>query len=128
MDKRKILVIDDEEGFTKLIKLNLERTGQYEVMTENKGSLGLVAAKEFKPELIFLDIMMPDSDGGDVCYQLENDNETKSISIVFLTAVAKKEEVRENWVTIGGHPFIAKPVSVRELIDCIEEKLQSNTP
>jgi two-component system alkaline phosphatase synthesis response regulator PhoP len=123
MDKRKILVIDDEEDFTKLVKLNLERTGQYEVMTENKGLLGLVAAKKFKPDLIFLDIIMPDSDGGDVCYQLENDKETKGIPIVFLTAVAKKEEVKENWGTIGGHPFIAKPVSVRELVGCIEKKL-----
>jgi len=123
MDKRKILVIDDEEDFTKLIKLNLERTGRYEVITENKGLLGLVTAKEFKPDLIFLDIMMPDADGGDVCYELENDKETKDIPIVFLTAVAKKEEVHESWGTIGGHPFIAKPVSVRELIDCIEIKL-----
>jgi CheY-like chemotaxis protein len=121
MVKKKILVVDDEEGFTKLVKLNLERTGRYEVRTESKGLLGLAAAKEYKPDLIFLDIIMPDLDGGDVCYQLENDKETKSIPIVFLTAVAKKEEVRENWGTIGGHPFIAKPVSARELIDCIEK-------
>ena len=68
--------------------------------------------------------MMPDVDGGDLCYQLENDQATKSIPIVFLTAVAKKEEVRENWGTIGGYPFIAKPVSARELIDCIERKIK----
>lgn len=121
MSKRRILVIDDEEGFTKLIKLNLERTGKYEVRTENKGLLGLAAAREFKPDLIFLDIIMPDIDGGDVCYQLENDWETKGIPIVFLTAVAKKEEVRDGRGTIGGHSFIAKPVSARELIDCIEK-------
>ena len=124
MEKKKILVIDDEESFTKLVKLNLEHSGQYEVRAENKGLLGLAAAKEFKPDLIFLDIIMPDVDGGDVCYQLENDRETKGIPIVFLTAVAKKEEVRESWGTIGGHPFIAKPVSARELIDCLERKLK----
>jgi CheY-like chemotaxis protein len=124
MAKKRILVVDDEEGFTRLVKLNLEHAGQYEVRVENKGLLGLAAAKEFKPDLIFLDIMMPDVDGGDVCYQLENDKATKSIPIVFLTAVAKKEEVRENWGTIGGHPFIAKPVSARELIDCIQRKIK----
>jgi DNA-binding response OmpR family regulator len=123
MDKKKILIIDDEEDFTKLVKLNLESTGHYEVMTENKGLLGLAAAQKFKPDLIFLDIMMPDADGGDLCYQLENDKETENIPVVFLTAVAKKEEVREGWGSIGGHHFIAKPVSVRELVDYIEKKV-----
>ncbi|MFA5144772.1 MAG: response regulator [Candidatus Omnitrophota bacterium] len=118
--KKKILLIDDEADFTKLIKLNLELTGQYEVKTENNGLLGLDAAKEFKPDLIFLDIMMPDIDGGDVCSQLENDEETKGIPVIFLTAIASKEEVKNGKGSIGGRPFIAKPVSVRELMDCIE--------
>jgi CheY-like chemotaxis protein len=117
------LVIDDEVDFTELIKLNLERTGQYEVKIENKGLLGLVAAKEFKPDLILLDIMMLDADGGDVCYQLENDYETKGIPVVFLTAIAKKEELENNKGSIGGHLFIAKPVSTKELIGHIEKEM-----
>ncbi|MDD5130344.1 MAG: response regulator [Candidatus Omnitrophica bacterium] len=121
MDKKKILVIDDEADLTRLIKLNLEGTGKYTVRTENSGSHGLVAAREFNPNLIFLDIMMPDVDGGDLCYQLENDAKTKGIPIVFLTGVAKQSEIEEGMGTIGGHPFIAKPVSLRALIDCIEK-------
>lgn len=128
MEKKKILVIDDEADFTKLIKLNLERTGQYEVKTENKGLLGLAAAKKFNPDLILLDVMMPDVDGGDVFYQLENDNETKGIPVLFLTAVAKKEEVEMGRGIIGGHTFIAKPVSARELISYIEKKLEKYNP
>ena len=128
MGKKRILVIDDEADFTKLIKLNLERTGQYEVKTENKGLLGLATAKEFKPDLIFLDIIMPDADGGNVCYQLENDDETKGIPIVFLTAVVKKEEVEKSKGNIGGHSFIAKPVSAKELIDCIEKNWVKYSP
>jgi len=120
MGKLRVLIIDDEEDFTKLIKLNLERTGQYEVRTENNGLLGLATAREFKPDFIFLDIIMPDIDGGDVCHQLENDDEIKGTPIVFLTAIAKKEEIEQNRGAIGGHPFLAKPVNVRELIDCIE--------
>jgi len=121
--KKKILIVDDEENFTKLVKLNLEKTGEYEVKVENKGPQGLVTAKEFKPDLILLDILMMDMDGGEVAYQLKNDEETKNIPIVFLTAVAMKEEVEKSSGVIGGHPFIAKPVTAEELIDCIEKNI-----
>lgn len=122
MGKKKILVIDDEPDFTKLIKLNLERTGKYEVRTENNGLLGLTVAKEFKPDLIFLDVMMPYVDAGELGHKLEHDIETKSIPLVFLTAIVNKEEVEKSKGVIGGHPFIAKPVSAKELIDYIEKR------
>lgn len=121
MDRTKILIIEDEENFTKLIKLNLEKTGKYEVKTENKGALGFIVAREFKPALILLDVMMPGVDGGDVCNQLENEKDTKDIPIVFLTAVVNEEEIKENNGIIGGHPFIAKPVDIEKLIDVIEK-------
>jgi len=123
MGKKKILVIDDEENFTKLLKRNLELTNKYEVRTENKGALGLAAAKEFKPDLILLDILMPDVDGGEVGCQLENDSETANIPVIYLTAVVNKEEVEKSDGLIGRHPFVAKPVSTIELIDCIEKAL-----
>jgi CheY-like chemotaxis protein len=121
--KKKILVVDDEESFTKLIKLNLEQTGKYEVKTENKGLLALAAAREFKPDLILLDVIMPETDGGDVCYQLKNEKDTENIPIVFLTAAVNEEEVKESSGVIGGHPFIAKPVSVERLINVIEKNI-----
>lgn len=123
MNRIKILIIDDEENFTRLVKLNLEKTGKYEVKIENKGSLGLIAAKEFKPDLILLDVMMPGVDGGDVCNQLKDEKATKNIPIVFLTAVVNEKEIKENNGIIGGHPFIAKPVDTGELIDVIEKNI-----
>lgn len=122
MGKKRILVIDDEEDFARMIKLNLELTGQYEVRTITKGLLGVDVAKEFKPDLIFLDIMMPDVDGAKLGHELENDNETKDIPVVFLTAIVNKEEVAKNKGAIGGHPFIAKPVTAKDLIDYIEKR------
>lgn len=123
MGRKKILIIDDEEFFTKLVKLNLEKTGRYEVRAENKGAQGLVSAREFKPDLILLDIMMPDMEGSEVIVQLKNDASTRDIPVVFLTAVVKKEEVESGCGLIGGHPFIAKPISTSELINCIEKNL-----
>ncbi len=123
MSKKKIMIIDDEEFFTKLVKLNLEKTGKYEVRAENKGSQGLAVAREFKPDLILLDILMEDMEGSEVAVQLKNDVNTRDIPVVFLTAVVKKEEVASGSGVIGGHPFIAKPISINELISCIEQNL-----
>ena len=123
MGKKKILIIDDEIDFTRIAKLNLEETGRYEVRTENRGSRGVTAAKEFKPGLILLDIMMPVVDGGEVCFLLNSDEETKNIPVVFLTALINKKEARKKDNIIKGHPFIAKPVSVDELIDVIQKYL-----
>jgi len=128
MEKKKILIIDDEEQFTKIVKLNLEHTGKYEVRTENRGALGLAAAKEFKPDLILLDILMPDMEGSEVSAQFKNDKDTENIPFVFLTAIAKKEEIEASQGVIGGHLFIAKPVSVKELTDCIEKILANRSP
>lgn len=121
MDKKKILVVDDEEDFVRMVKLNLEDTGRYEVRTEIKGSLTLAAAKEFMPDLILLDILMLDMEGSEVASQLKQDEDTKEIPIVFLTAVVRKKEVEASSGIIGGYPFVAKPVSIEELIDIIEK-------
>jgi len=123
MRKKRILIIDDEESFTQLVKLNLEATGKYEVRAENKGSLGLVAAKQFKPDLILLDLIMPDMGGGEVSCQLKIDGDTKNIPIVYLTAVMTEEEVEARGGIISGLQVIAKPVTTEQLIDFIERNI-----
>ena len=124
MRKKKILIIDDEESFTELVKLNLEATGKYEVRTEEKGSLGLVAAKQFKPDLILLDLIMQDMGGGEVSCRLKIDEETKNIPIVYLTAVMTEEEVEARGGTISSLQVVAKPVRTGDLINVIEKNTQ----
>ena len=124
MAKKKILIIDDEEGFTRLIKLNLERTGRYEVKEENSSSAALASIKEFKPDLILLDILMPDKTGDEIAFEVNNDKSAKGIPIVFLTAVAKQVEVKDHDGVIGGYPFIAKPVTTEQLIEIIEKNIK----
>jgi len=124
MDKKKILLIDDEEAFTRMVKLNLEYTGKYTVRIENKGSLSLQAAKAFRPDLILLDIMMPDMDGSEVAQQLKAEEICKDVPVVFLTALVTKKETEGHCCPdIGGHPFIAKPVNLKDLISCIEQNM-----
>lgn len=125
MGKTKILVVDDEERLTKMVKLNLEQTGDYEIRTENLATNALNAAREFKPDLIILDIMMPDISGDVIAQQLLDDEELNDIKIIFLTALVTKGEIKAKGSEIAGRTFIAKPVKVDELITCIEEQLEN---
>ena len=119
MRRKRILLIDDEASFTNVLKLNLEETGEYEVRARNNGMQGLAVARDFKPDLIFLDFFMPDIGGGEVAFHIRNDRNMKDTPIVFLTAAVEKGKKS----IIGGLPVLAKPVSVEEVIDSIEKNL-----
>ena len=124
MAKKRILVVDDEKDFTILIKTTLESTGKYEVEKQNNASMALYSVRTFKPDLILLDIMMPDDISGDeVARRIRDDEEIKNIPIVFLTAVLTEKEVAERHDVIGGYSFMAKPIKIKELIEHIEKKL-----
>ena len=120
MDKKRIFIVDDESGFTRLLKLTLEKTGGYLVQEENDGTNAWRAAREFKPDIIFLDIVMPKIDGGDVAQQIRSDPTLSHVPIIFLTAIVSKIETMSE---IGGFPFLAKPVSLDAITQCIREHL-----
>lgn len=122
--KKRILIVDDEPGFTRLLKLNLEDTGHYEVKVENQAVHAFDAAREFKPDLIFLDVMMPGLDGGEVSARLQASSATRGIPIVFLTAAVRKEEVGQHGGRIGGFPYLAKPADLPEVMACIDRHLR----
>jgi len=123
MMKKRILIIDDERDFCRMVKFNLERTKQYEVLFATDGRSGIEIARSKKPDLILLDIRMPKMSGGEIAEELLDDPSTRTIPIVFLTALVKKEEVAKQSGYISGRPFIAKPVTVKDLIERIEEEL-----
>jgi two-component system, OmpR family, response regulator len=123
MTKKKILVVDDEQAMTRMLKRNLEATGRYDVRAENSGAAGVAAAREFQPDLILLDVMMPGVDGGEVAAQIKEDKRLANIPVVFLSAIVKKEETQPTGGNIGGLTFLAKPVKFDDLITCIENQL-----
>jgi two-component system OmpR family response regulator len=123
MTKKKILVVDDEVGMTRMLKRNLELTGRYDVRTENSGAVAVTAAHEFQPDMILLDVMMPGISGDEVAAQLKEDKILCNIPIVFLSAIVRKEETQPTGSNIGGMTFLAKPVKLDDLITCIETRL-----
>ncbi len=123
MTKKKILVVDDEGGMTRMLKRNLEATNHYDVRAENSGAAAIAAAAEFMPDLILMDVMMPGMDGGDVAAKIKENKSLSHIPIVFLSAIVKKEETQPTGSNIGGLTFLAKPVKLEDLIICIEKQL-----
>ncbi len=125
MNPKKILVVDDEPSITRLLKLNLEKSGFYTVREENLGARAVEVAREFRPDLILLDVMMPDLDGGDVAAALQGEPRLKDIPIIFLTAAVKAEEIKARDGVIGGFPYVAKPLNLRGVMEAIEQRLGS---
>ncbi|MDD5347883.1 MAG: response regulator [Candidatus Omnitrophica bacterium] len=123
MKKKKVLIVDDEESFARLVKLNLEETGEFEVRAETKGIRAIPAAREFKPDFILLDIVMPDMDGGEIVQQMSQDAELRDIPVGFLTALVRDYEVTPQGDSISGRPFIAKPVTVGQLMAFIKNNM-----
>lgn len=124
--KRKILMIDDEVDFCYFTKKNLENTGEFEVIVENKASDGIRAAIEQQPDLILLDIIMPELNGSEVAFRLVNDPRSKDIPIIFLTCLAEEKDLNEydGLKLIGGRRFLAKPCQTEELIKVIKETIE----
>src|SRR6185295_8945536 len=120
---KRILIVDDEESFTRLLKLNLEVTENYVVRAENWAPKAVATAREFKPDLILLDVLMPGMDGGEVAAKLQADPRLNAVPILFLTAAVKKEEVGSYGGVIGGFPYLAKPLEAEDLIAWIEKHL-----
>ena len=120
--KRRILIVDNDSNTTHLVKVLLERSGHYLVLEENDATRAHQSARDFRPDLILLDVVMPHTDGGEVAAQIEADPELQYTPIVFLTALVTRAEAKSG-LNIQGHPFLAKPVSIPELINAIEQQL-----
>ena len=116
---KRILVVDDDSAIGRLAKLGLESTDAYQVFTETVGARAVETARECRPDLILLDIMMPDMDGGDVVAELHEDLDLKHISVVYLTALLKNGEETKS----GKHNVAAKPVTIQELLAIVEQEL-----
>lgn len=121
--QKRILIVDDDLSLTRMLKLNLHHTGRYAVHVENDPDRAIAAAREFSPDLILLDVMMPGQDGGDLAASFQASPALAKIPIVFLTAAVKKEEIGSRGGMIGGFTYLAKPVDLEELLDCIEKNL-----
>lgn len=119
MDVKKILVVDDEHDIVKGLKIRLEAKG-CEVVPAYTGTEAVEKAQKENPDVIVLDVMLPDFDGFEVCSQLKQNETTKLIPVIFLTA---KEGNDQRWkgLTKGGIAYITKPFEFDSLWKVIND-------
>ncbi|MDZ7681766.1 MAG: response regulator transcription factor [Fodinibius sp.] len=121
-DKQTILVVDDEEDLLDLIEYNLKQEG-FNVLKAKDGIEGIEMARQYSPDLVLLDIMMPKMDGMEVVEKMRADKELKPIPIIFLTARGD-EKTEVEGLDKGGDDYITKPISTTKLISRIKAVLR----
>jgi CheY-like chemotaxis protein len=119
---KKILVVDDEKDVLLMLEKRLIAEG-YSVITTTKGTSAIALAKSQHPDIIILDIVMPGMDGGEVAAKLREHPLTRSIPVIFLTALLTKTEEYQGNHTISSNIAFAKPFDTEELLAQIKELL-----
>jgi CheY-like chemotaxis protein len=112
--KTKVLVVDDERVIVEIVEEELAAHG-YEVYTAFTGAEGLRKCKSLRPDVVILDIMMPDIDGSSVAAEMKDDPNTAHIPVIFLTGAVKSSEVPDSHL-VGGQFFLAKPFKTEDLL------------
>ena len=126
--RKKILVIDDDLGMIRLLEKRLKANG-YEVLGALKGTTGVKMAQEESPDLIILDVKIPDLSGGEVARQLKNNPKTQNIPIIFITVtISKKDDKVGKSFEIDGslYPAFAKPLYNPKLLSTIRKLLMKD--
>lgn len=128
MNKTRILVVDDEPNLSGLVRLFLEKTQRFHVRVENRSAAALSAAREFRPEIILLDVDMPGKDGGEVSREIQADPTFRHVPILFFTSLISREEAGQQESIRGGKRFLAKPVDPKVLVATVDRILAEQTP
>ena len=121
--KKKILVIDNDPASTRMVRLTLERQPAFEVCELNEPTRAVPTAREFRPDLVLLDVEMPGMDGGEVARGLQADAALRGLPIIFMTSLVTEEETAKNPMYTNGLRVLAKPVTMGKLVRCVAERL-----
>ena len=124
MEKKRVLAIDDEKDFLKVMKMNLEETGRYKVMTESSPEALLACLDIFVPDIILLDMKMPSMSGIEVCDRLNRLYDKRKVPIIALSALDSDRDKFKAYMA-GIVDYIVKPVDKQELIRKIESALSA---
>jgi len=120
---KKVMVVDDERDFLKIMKLNLEQGGKYEVLTLPTATDIISQVHQFRPDIILIDLLMPKIGGIDACRLLNEDHVGKKIPIIVITALDKDKDQLDAYKS-GVVDYLIKPVETDDLIAKIEKALQ----
>jgi CheY-like chemotaxis protein len=121
MRKQRILIVDDESGFIRLVKLALEKQERYVERDQNDPTRALETARKFKPDLVLLDFVMPKEHGGDVAAKIRAEPRFRETPILFLSGTVHKHKGEA--AQIAGFEALAKPIGLEDLLAAIDRNL-----
>ena len=114
--KRKILIVDDDEELVELLVDVFDRDGRFDIKTSNNGFDAGMLVKEFRPDLVVLDVMLPDINGKEVCQRVRSDSTLDDVQIICISGMVESDKVADLKLA-GANDFIQKPFAVESLIE-----------
>ena len=129
--KRKVLIVDDDEELVELMVDVFERDGRFDIKTANNGFDAGMQVREFRPDLVVLDVMLPDINGKEVCQRVRSDNTLEAVKIICISGMIEQDKVAD-LRQAGADDFMSKPFTVDKLLErCCEmldiEKVATGT-
>lgn len=125
--KRKILVVDDDEQLVELIVDALERDGRFEIRQVNNGFGAGMLVKEYRPDLIILDVMLPDINGKEVCHRVRSDSSMDEVKIICISGMVEPDRIHE-LRQAGANDFMKKPFEIDALLERVCQLLEMEVP
>ena len=114
--KRKVLIVDDDPDLVELLSDAFARDGRFEIKTANNGFDAGMLVKEFRPDLVVLDIMLPDINGKEVCQRVRGDHSLEAVKIICISGMVEQDKVAD-LKAAGANDFMQKPFQVEKLLD-----------
>jgi excisionase family DNA binding protein len=125
--RRKILVVDDDLDLVELVTDVIERDGRFEVRTVNNGFDAGMMVKDYRPDLIVLDVMLPDINGKEVCQRVRSDKTMDDVKIVCISGMVEEDKIQD-LMDSGANDFLRKPFMVDRLLERICQLLEVEAP
>lgn len=114
--KRKVLIVDDDEELVELLADVFERDGRFDIRRANNGFDAGMLVKEFRPDLVVLDVMLPDINGKEVCQRVRSDASLEAVKIICISGMVEQDKIAD-LKAAGANDFLNKPFSVDKLLD-----------
>ncbi|HAA71998.1 MAG: regulator [Planctomycetaceae bacterium] len=121
--KRKVLIVDDDEELVELLVDVFERDKRFDIRTANNGFDAGMTVKEFRPDLVVLDVMLPDINGKEVCQKIRSDKSLEKVRVICISGMVEQDKIADLKVA-GANEFLQKPFTVDSLLDCACDQLE----
>ena len=125
--KKKLLIVDDEQDLVDLMADAFDRDGRFDIRTANNGFDAGMQVKEFRPDIVVLDVMLPDINGKEVCQRVRSDNTLDSVKIICISGMIEQDKISDLRAA-GADDFVQKPFTVDRLIERVCDLLEIDKP